>query len=178
MTKNIVYAIIKTYKGIFKKKHIGNTQLLFIPINNKFILVELLGEHMDHDNVFWSVKRLEGPVDYMYSSIMELKETMTSGSSSEFIILDELECSTKEVNQNEFKITLKSIGNYLKSKTYTLAFNRQHSKSTPLYLLDGKINVEFTDMVTPNTVNMVSMRKDAKLKSHFKMLKLKGARTL
>lgn len=175
MNNQITYAIIKAYKGIFKKKHIGNTQLIIVPLGKTFMLLELLGEHTERDNVYWAVKRLEGDTIFMDSYMMELKATIQS-SSEQFVILDQAVCNTKEAAKNEYKISIKAPSSYFKSKSYNLKFNKQYSKSVPLFLLSGKINIEFTDNITPSNVTMVSMKKDAKLKSRLKSIKAKGVR--
>ncbi|RLA75866.1 MAG: hypothetical protein DRG78_20125 [Epsilonproteobacteria bacterium] len=148
MRNRIIYGIIKTYKGIFKKKHIGNVQILIIEKNESFSVYNVVGEMKDNEIVSQLV--LKAPSEYTNIFIDEFEE------NQHFIQMEELYCSvTKE--KDKFKVILKKKGKYINSNLI-FSFSKEYSEGNmKVYLIEGKM----TPLIKEQISNRVQLKMSA-----------------
>jgi len=132
MRNRIIYGIIKTYKGIFSKTHIGNIQIFIIEMNSKFWILNVLGQ-MD-DETHASQLILSAPSQYINAYLQNLEE------EQDFIPLEEIFCTIPKESEDEFKVLIKKKGKYL-SSNYTISFSTEYSDGNiRIYIIDGVFN--------------------------------------
>ena len=149
MHNRIIYGIIKTYQGVFVKKHIGNVQIFIIELNDTFMILNILG--IMEDDKLCAQMLLKAPIKYIDSFINQFEE------GDNFIQLEELFCTVPKENNEEFKVILKKKGKYLHSN-YTFNFSNEYSQGNiKIYLIEGKF--------TPLTIDSVSNNTQMKMKA-------------
>lgn len=132
MRNRIIYGIIKTYKGIFSKTHVGNVQIIIIEMEKRFWILNVLGQMEDGKHASQLV--LAAPSEYIHVFMDDFEE------SQNFIQIEEIFCDIPKESEDEFKILLKKKGNYL-SGNYTVSFSREYSEgNVRIYTIDGTFN--------------------------------------
>jgi len=149
LNTNLYYCVLKNYKGLFKKKHVGNTHLLFIPVTEKVsCYVVLIGKLKSEENTFASqlitklpnvlVQRVvDGEVEYF---------------KDRFIIVEKLKCKPEKIEDGNYKISLLKKSKYILSDLEFKFSNEYSSDKQKIFLLKGNLNLEIED------VNNISMK--------------------
>jgi len=149
MRKRIIYGIIKTYKGIFVKKHVGNVQIFIIEMGKTFWVLNILGEM--EDGRYVSQMLLRAPSEYIDVFIDDFEE------SENFVQLEEIFCDIPKESEDKFKIILKKKGRYLNSH-YIISFSNEYSEGDiRIYFIEGK----FKAIQPDNIKNKIQMKMKA-----------------
>ena len=157
MRNRIIYGIIKTYKGIFIKNHIGNIHIIIIEMRDSFIVLNLLGEMEDETIAAQMILRASS--EYINIFIDQFEE------SENFIQLEEIICDIPIQNHIIFKVILKKKGKYLNSN-YTIKLSDEYSEgSIRIYIIEGKITVkELNDIDNDVHLRMKAMKEKSIVK--------------
>ena len=132
MRNRIIYGIIKTYKGIFIKTHVGNVQIFIIEMEKKFWVLNVLGEM--ETGIYVAQQLLSAPSEYIHSFIDGLEE------DENYVQIEEIFCDIPKESEDEFVIMLKKKGTYLLSN-YTVSFSNDYSQGNiRIYLIKGNFN--------------------------------------
>lgn len=155
----LVYSILKSYKGIFRKTHAGNTQMIFVPLEDRFIGLIILGEIEGRDNVWAAHQFLSAGLEWMNPVLVELNE------DENFEIIETVPIKLKAINKGwEYKITIPKKEKWMAD--FKLSFAPEYSQGdTVIFLLDGKLTFVFTDDVKPDVLKMSSLKQMSKVKS-------------
>jgi hypothetical protein len=138
MRKRIIYGILKTYKGIFTKKHIGNVQILIIEMEKSFWVLNLLGQMEDGKQVAQLL--LRAPSEYVEEFID------TYEKSENFMFIEELFCDISNENISKLKILLKKKGKHINTHL-NINHSIEYSKgNVNIYIIDGKFNLIMDDI--------------------------------
>jgi hypothetical protein len=86
MKHRIIFGIIKTYKGIFSKRHIGNVQVIIIEMSKSFLMLNVIGQSKDDSNKHIAQMLLKGPSKFSNDFIDAFEE------EGKFIQLEETLC--------------------------------------------------------------------------------------
>jgi len=156
MRNRIIYGILKTYKGIFVKKHIGNVQIFIIEMDKIFFVFNVLG--LMENGLIASQMLLKSPSEYVNIFIDDFEE------SENFIQLEEIYCDIPNENEEEFSIILKKKGKYLNSN-YKVSYSNEYSSGNiKVYLFDGKFSPLTLKPINNIQLRMKSMKKQAVVK--------------
>ena len=156
--QNIFYCILKNYKGIFTKKHRGNTHLFLVPITEgKFLYLGLLGEETDEPGNYICQLIIKLP-DEIIESIVEEEEKYFG---ERFLVMEKLPCSTKKNNEGNYIVKLSKKGSYIGSDL-ELEFNTDYStQSKRIYTLKGELNFEAEDVDSKADIHMAATKQSA-----------------
>lgn len=155
---NIYYFVLKHYKGIFQKKHKGNTHLFMIPITGgKYVYLGLLGELVDEDGSYACqlIVRLD---DTLLDTIIIGEEEYFG---DRFVQLEELPCKVGSLGSGDYKIKLEKKGNYIGSDlklTYNVEYSTDERR---IYILRGKLNFEAEDVTSSAELKMSAIKQMA-----------------
>lgn len=133
MIQYITYGIIKTYKGLFTKKHIGNTQILVIPGDRTFTVLNLVGRMESGKEASQLILR---------TGLEHLEKFLDFYKRDEnFITIEELPCKVKEKGGNNYTVIIPKKGKYIKSNL-DITFEPEYSSgSIQIYFIDGKFTL-------------------------------------
>ena len=160
------YCILKTYKGIFRKKHAGNIQLFITNTGSTFIGIALLGLMEEGVNAGQMIVR--GPSQHMDMFINDMEQ------DENFMILDTLKVNVKETSKGTYNLSYPKKGKYIKSNL-KFEFESEHSdKNTIIYSLHGKINLVFDETIGEKQLKMKALKAHSMFKSALRNKILKG----
>ena len=160
MKNYIYYIILKSYKGIFKKRHVGNTHLFFIPVNSKetFYLI-LIGKLISEKNSY--VCQLVNRIPHMLRA--KIVEEQKNEFKERYIVMEAIKCNSTEVDDETFEINVPSKGKYILSNL-KVSFDPKHTTERQrIYRLDGNINLETYD-VPDESIKSLGIKKLALLR--------------
>ena len=157
MRKRIIYGILKTYKGIFTKKHIGNVHILIIEMEKSFWVLNLIGQLKNGNNI--SQLLLKAQSQYITEFIDGYEKT------ENFIMLEEIFCSISNESDDQIKILLKKKGKHINSHL-TIKFSKEYSKGNiNMYEIIGKFNLVMDEQIgTPIQSRMLALKKQVIVK--------------
>lgn len=143
MKNYIYYIILKSYKGLLRKKHVGNTQLFFIPINNEETLyLAIIGKLTNTDDVYLCQLINRIPHNLRYKIVEEQKNEF----KDRYVVLETVPCSSEENGIEQFSINVPKTGKYILSDL-KLSFDSGYSTDRQrIYRLEGKINLETSEV--------------------------------
>ena len=130
------YYVLKTYKGLFKKRHVGNTHILYLPISTReFLTLIILGAK---DETTWiGAQVARAPLEYLLPMIDEMKRDLGEDA---YVNIETLSIKPKEARKGSYKITLAQKGVYIKSN-FTVDFEPEFSAGgRNLYSLQGNLD--------------------------------------
>ena len=169
-SNKLTYCIMKSYKGIFTKKHVGNTQIYFIPLEDKFIGLTILGEIDGMQDTWGAHQFVSAGIEWMERVIAELSQ------DENFEIIESAPIKLKPVSKGWlYKVTIPKKGKWLKSD-FDLTFSPEYSGGdAKIFLLRGKLIFIMTDGVKEQVLKMAALKHMSKVKSMMtnKSLKLK-----
>ena len=165
----IYYGIVKTYKGILKKKFSDNVHLLVTPSKNNFSIFIILGK-LKNKNDSYALQLIgSGPIEFVKNVLHDY-----GIEEKGFILVEKLSCSVNEKDGNEFfKIDKK--GKYILSD-FELEFQPDFSSgNSKMFFLKGKLNPVVNEELSNNTqMKMSAMKKTSILDSIKNMFKGKN----
>lgn len=149
MRNRLIYGIVKTYKGIFSKTHVGNVQILVIEMEKKFWILNVLGQMEDGKHAAQLL--LSAPSQYIHIFLDDFEE------SENFIPVEEIFCDIPKESEDSFKVLLKKKGSHLLSN-YTISFASEYSEgSIRVYMIDGT----FKPLMPDNFKNKTELKMKA-----------------
>jgi len=154
MRKRIIYGILKTYKGIFTKKHIGNVHILIIEMEKSFWVLNLIGQLKNGNNI--SQLLLKAKSQYVTEFIDGYEKT------ENFMMLEEIFCDISNESNDQLKILLKKKGKHINSHL-TISLSKEYSQGNiKMYEIIGKFNLVIDEQVdTPVQSRMMALKKQA-----------------
>src|SRR4030042_5847069 len=108
----LYYCVLKNYKGLFKKKHSGNTHLLITPISNdEYFYLGIVGKLTNNEDIY-SSQLITKVSDSLLDDVISGEE---EHFGDRFVILEDLKCSVKNIGEEDYIIKLVNKGKYIKS---------------------------------------------------------------
>ena len=161
----LYYCVLKKYKGIFKKRHAGNSHILYCPLpNGKTLILGLVGKIEGEDDLYSSVLVYMVPTDVVDDIVLRQMDEF----GWKFERLDKILVSVTGTTTKS-RIRLLEKSQFIKTNL-SIEFDPDHSQS-PVYIffISGKFNFMETEMVGVETdMRMVAMKKRAVTKSILK----------
>lgn len=157
---NLYYCVLKNYKGIFKKKHVGNTHLFLIPISDDaYLYLGMIGELIDNEGTYATQLIIRLPSEIVEQVIEEEKIHF----EDRFIVLEKLPCKTKKISPGEYDVKLNKKGKMILSDLH-IDFEADYSTDRRrIYLMTGEFNFESSDIKSTTDMKMVADKKMAYL---------------
>ena len=154
---NVYYSIIKTYKGIFKKKHAGNVHLLIVPTpKNQFFIFIMIGEVLNEPNTYALQLTGVGPSDYIKNFLEELE----SEHQETYVNVEKIPVSVVEKN-NRFFYKLSKKGKHILSD-FNIEIQPEFSTDKQkIWILKGKLNPLHNETVKDKQMKMVGLKKSS-----------------
>ena len=152
---NLYYCILKNYKGSLKKKYLGNTHLLLIPIDeDNYLYLGMVGEinHEQEENEKRKLYAAQLIVKLPTEIIDEIIDEEENYFPDRFILMETLDCIPKKISSGEYNIKIPKKGNMILSDLHIELDNDYSSNNRIIYLLKGKFSFETADI--KSTVNM------------------------
>lgn len=171
MKHRIIFGIIKTYKGIFSKRHIGNVQVIIIEMSKSFLMLNIIGQSAEDPNKHIAQMLLKGQSTYANNFIDSFEE------EGKFIQLEEMLCDIPYENTDNFKVILKKKGKYLNSHYNIIKSSEYSDGDIVIYIMDGKFTpLLVEEMNTKTDIKMRALRKKSIVSSLLNKFKasLKG----
>lgn len=143
MIANLYYCVLKNYKGLFKKKHVGNTHLLFLPVTEKVsCFVAIIGKLKNEENTYITQlitklpnvlvqKVIDGEIEYF---------------KDRYIILEKIKCSQEKIEDGNYKIKPSKKGKYILSDLEFRFSPEYGSEKQKIFILKGNLNIEEEDV--------------------------------
>ena len=152
MKKRIIYGILKTYKGIFIKKHIGNVHILIIEMGKTFWVLNIIGK-LKNGNII-SQLLLRSKPQYINEFIDSFEK------SENFIQMEEIFCEIPKESEDTFKVLLKKKGKHINTHL-TIKFSNEYSQGNiKMYELKGKFNLVIDNYIDSQPqARMMSLKK-------------------
>lgn len=156
--ETIYYCVLKNYKGLFRKKHRGNTHLFLAPISpDTYVYLGLLGELTDEPGTYATHLIVKLPKD--------LVDTILTGEQEyfkdRFVIVETLPCSPKKIDSGEYSLKMGKKGKYILSPI-DLKYEVEYSTSSRrVFLMKGVFNFESNDIKLDVTMKMAAAKQDA-----------------
>lgn len=159
--QQVYYCVLKNYKGLFKKKHIGNTYILIVPLpTSDYLILGLVGE-LNQEDTYSSVLVYKVPDDTIEDLIM----LQTEDFKWRFEVIEKIECLSRRVSDTSYFIDIKEKGSFIKSDI-NLSYDSENS-SDPLriYIVQGKLVFPSSYIITPETdMRMIAIKKKTVIK--------------
>ena len=152
---NVIYSVVKSYKGIFKKKHSGNVHLLIVPTGeNQFSTFIIIGKLKQENNTYALQYIGSGPINYVKNFLEEF------GLKQKGLVeIERLPCSISGSYGN-YNCKINKKGEYILSDfnlEYKPEFSSDNSK---MFFLKGKLNpILDTEGVNNKQMKMVALKK-------------------
>ena len=155
MSDIIRYCVFKTYKGLFIKKHAGNSHMIMFSSPTSTILLNILGK-IDDGN-------MAAQLVYRADSMEETNILNALKSDKNFVVVEELSCKTIEKQKTDLVITIPKKGSFILSNL-SITFEPEHSSgNTQIYFIKGKFALAFDENLTPTQFKMKAIKQKAKL---------------
>jgi hypothetical protein len=156
MKHRIIFGIIKTYKGIFSKRHIGNVQVIIIEMSKSFLMLNVIGQSKDDSNKHIAQMLLKGPSKFSNDFIDAFEE------EGKFIQLEETLCDIPYENTDNFKVILKKKGKHLNSHYDIIKSSEYSVGDIVIYIMNGKFTPLLVEEMNNKTdIKMRALRKKA-----------------
>lgn len=153
---DVYYSIVKSYKGLFKKKHSGNVHLLTVPTNkDQFSTFIIIGKLKQETNSYALQFIGSGSINYIKNFLGKF-----SLEEKGFTNIEKLPCSISGKDGIYFcKINKK--GKYILSD-FKLEFKPEFStKNSKIFFLKGKLNPLHTENIDSKQMKMVALKKSS-----------------
>ena len=153
---DLYYCVLKNYKGLFKKKHIGNTHLFLIPISeDTYLYLGMIGELEDDPGNYATQLIVKLPTEI----VNEVIDEEIKYFEDRFVVIEELKCSPRKIAAGEYDIKIPQKGNMILSNLH-VEFNVDVStNSKRIYTLTGEFNFESEDVKSSSEIKMVAAKK-------------------
>jgi len=135
---DINYCILKNYKGLFKKKHVGNTHLLFIPVSkNVSCYVVILGKFKTEDNMYATQLITKTP----NVLVQKIIDGELEYFKDRFELIEKIKCIPEKIEDGNYKISLNKKGKYILSDLEFKFSDNYSSNKQRIFLLSGNLNL-------------------------------------
>jgi len=152
--QTLTYGVLKTYKGLLKKTHIGNEQILVVPLSKTFMVLNLIGSMKDGRSASQLILRMG--IEMLPSFLQHYSKV------EKFIPVETLPCVARQTSINDYKVELKKPGRHIKSNL-DISFDPNYSTgNVKIYMIDGKFDFnqdEYLD--NPTHLKMSAQRHKA-----------------
>ena len=163
---DVYYSIVKTYKGIFKKKHSGNIHILILPTKkDQFSTFIIIGKLKDLNNTYALQFVGSGHTDH-------LDDFLDKYNSKGFINLEKIPCSFLKKDKTYF-YKLKGKGKYILSNFIIENKPEFHFNKSELFFLKGKFNFTNDENIIDKQLKMIALKKSSLLTSILNKFKKK-----
>jgi len=154
----LYYCVLKNYKGLFKKKHIGNTHLFLVPISdNTYLYLGMIGELEDEKGSYATQLIVKLPSEIVDQVI----EEEINYFGDRFVVLEEINCIPRKTAAGVYDIKLPQKGDMILSNLH-IEFNVDISTNARrIYTLTGEFNFESEDIKSTSDMKMVAAKKMA-----------------
>lgn len=169
---DMYYCVLKNYKGLFKKKHVGNTHLFLVPISDEtYLYLGMVGELIDNPGTFVTqlIVRLDA------ESIDEVIEQEEQYFKDRYVVLETLNCKPLKITSGDYDIKLPKKGKMILSDLH-IEFDADYStNSRRIYLMTGEFNLESADINSTVDMKMKATKQMAFIgdKTRYESLRLK-----
>ncbi len=156
--QQIYYCVLKNYKGLFKKKHIGNTYILIVPLpTSDYLILGIVGE-LNQENTYSSVLVYKVPDDVVEDLVM----LQTEDFKWRFEVIEKLECLSRRLSTTEYFIDIKNRGHFIKSDIRINYDMENSSDPVRIYIIEGQLDFPESYIITPETdMRMIAIKKKA-----------------
>lgn len=172
---DLYYCVLKNYKGLFKKKHVGNTHLFLVPISDDaYLYLGMIGELIEEEGKYATQLIVRLPSEIVEEIIDEEKNHF----GERFVVLEKLSCKPKKIASGEYDIKLTKKGKMVLSDLH-LNFEADYSTDKRrIYLMSGQFNFESTDIKSTTDMKMMADKKMAYLgdKTRYESYQIKNRR--
>lgn len=156
MKDYVYYIILKSYKGLIKKSHIGNTHLFFIPIGSGETLYLALIGKLESSNNIYMCQLINRIPNHLRPKIVEEQKLEFK---DRYVVLSILNCIPKQTGDEQFEIDIPTKGKYIHSDL-KLSFDPDYSSDRQrIYRLEGKINLETSEVSGEFNIKSVGIKK-------------------
>jgi hypothetical protein len=154
----LYYCVLKNYKGIFKKKHVGNTHLFLVPISEEaYLYLGMIGELIDNKGVYATQLIIRLSSEIVEDIIEKEKEYF----KDRFIVLEEITCTPTKITSGEYDIKLDEKGKMILSDLH-IDFEADYSTDKRrIYLMTGEFDFESSDIKSTTDMKMSADKKMA-----------------
>jgi hypothetical protein len=144
MLKYVYYCILKNYKGILKKKFVGNTHLFILPrTDTDSVYLALLGERSEVSGTYGCVYITRIPDELLDEIVEGEKEYF----EDRFEIVEETLAKVKTIEKGTYLITLKDQSKVFSNKEILLIYQQNESTSKRrIYNLVSKLDLETKEL--------------------------------
>jgi len=154
----LYYCVLKNYKGIFKKKNVGNTHLFFIPLpDNKYLYLSMIGEIEDQKGSYATQLVTKIPADILDEVIDGELEYF----KDRYEVVEKVNAIPTEEAAGIYNIKISKKGEMILSDL-RVEFNVDFSTNDRrIYTLTGKFNFESESVSPGESMKMVADKKIA-----------------
>ena len=163
----LYYSVYKNYKGFFRKKHKGNTQMFTIPEipSSKYFTYGVIVGKMNAPG-----EKYDGALTFMTISMAEISkmQPFIDGIGAElgknYELVEDLPVNVVDTGELDYTIKLLKKGEYIKSDIEVIyADYITKEMGRKIFLFKGDIDL-YTDSVKTNQLKMVAMKRMAFLR--------------
>lgn len=154
--KNLTYGVLKTYSGLLRKTHIGNAQVLILPLSKTFMVFNLIGAMANGKSASQLILRMGIEMLPAFMKHYQEKEHFTP--------LEILPCLVKQTSKESYEVSFKKPGRHVKSNL-SISLDYEHSTGdVRVYMIDGKFNlVKDENLANATQMKMVAQRNKAQV---------------
>jgi hypothetical protein len=154
--KIFYYFVLKNYRGLFRKKFVGNTHLFLIPrAGDDYLYLALLGNIVDEDNSYACVLISRIPDDLLD----EIINGEHKHFGERFELIDEIKVNTINENKGEYEIKVLSKSQHILSDLEMIYNEDLSSNSKRIYIIKGKLNLSTEDVGLDSTLRIDAYKK-------------------
>lgn len=150
----IYYFILKNYKGIFKKKHKGNTHLLMVPISeDKYLYLGVLGKILEEDEDTYACQLIVKLPKRLVNPIIVGEEDYFK---ERFILMESLPCDAEKISSNEFLIHMEKYGKKILSDISVEYNPKYNTGNKKIFTVQGDFNFISSDIQNEKNMGMIA----------------------
>jgi len=166
--KPLYYFVLKNYRGIFKKKFVGNSHIFLIPrTEDDYLYLALLGNIVDEENTYACVLISRIPDDIIDSLI----EGEHDHFGNRFELIEELNVRFSCEQIGIYDIELEGKSKYILSDLEITFNSKLSSSSKKIYIIKGKLNLNTEDVGLDSTLKIDAYKKLAVTSNKFRVKK-------
>jgi len=163
----LYYHVFKNYKGLLRKKHKGNTQMLTVPeipspsyFTHGVIVGKLVSVDEEYDG---SLALMTVAMDDI-SKIEQFVEALGPELGKNYELVESVPCNVIHGEENLYKVKILKKGEFIKSDL-SILYSESVTKEVgrKMFMIKGKIEL-YTDKIRPIQAKMMGMKKMAYLR--------------
>lgn len=159
MSNLTYYCVLKNYKGLFRKKHLGNTHLFLLPIDSEnYLYLGLIGELENEPGIYATQLIVKLPSEIIEDVITE----EINYFKDRYLVIEELNSSPKKIESGHYDIKIIKPGKFIKSKNLDIEFSVDYSTNARrIYLMKGEFEFESSDITSDKKIGMMATKQSA-----------------